>query len=591
MLIASALAILLTWAFVAIVLIGVGSLVLRRFASDYLLRDAFWLGLAVSVALLEIWNFLWPVNSAAAILLACAGALGLVENRRLVWLRFKTALQAARWLIPLYVAMAMFLAFRASGPCDYYDTGLYGAPAVRWILTYPAVPGLANVHVRLGLNSSVFLCVAVLSQGLWKGLGFHLFTGFVTAAIWFTLLPACSRLILKSSTAPADWFHGILAIPMSFWAARSPIVGTQTDEPSTIACLVATGILFEQLHLKNVEGDRRPDNARLIVAASLFALAVTFKETTILFALLAWCLAFSSIWSNGQSAGKRKLCIAGALALSTLILLPWLVRGFILSGYPFFPATALGLPADWKTPVAVANWCARAARSWGRMPDVELADTRGLAWLHPWLDRAVRDRVSFQVPLLISLSGLAVVLGLRFWKKTWLAFSWLWLLVPSLIGTVFWFVASPALRFGQFAIWTTAATLGAWGIVSLTSGPRRLELTKLILAGLSGLLIWCLISFGWKPPYERLLASRGLVRLPEASVTARQTLSGLTVYVPSHGNQCWEAPLPCTPYFDETLRLRNPRSMRFGFTSESRGNQLPRFQVRTRPPRRSKISL
>ena len=541
--------------------------------------EAFWLGLAVFVALLEIWSLLRPVNSTIGILLLCVGAAGLIENQGVLFHGFKTALRASGWPIALCLAMVTLVAFRASGPCDYFDTGLYGAPAVRWILTYPAVPGLANVHGRLGFNSSAFLCIAALSQGVWKGLGFHLFTGFVIAAIWFTLLPACIRLVRGSSTSPADWFYCILAIPMAFWAARGKIVGTQTDEPATIACLVAAGMMFEWLHLKDAEGDRELSYARLMTATSLFALAVTFKETTAIFAGLAWCLAFRWICSQKQSGGKRKRHIVGSLAVSASLILPWCARGIISSGYPFFPVTAFGFPVDWKTPFSMAHWYFAGARSWGRMPEVELADTRGLAWLRPWIDHAIRDRASFQVPLLISLGGLAVVLGLRLRRKNWPAYSWVGLLIPSLAGTVFWFVASPAPRFGQFAIWTAAGTLGTWGIVALTCGPRRVERTKIILAGLLGLLVWCLISFGWKQPYERLLAEKALAPLPEVSVTSRRTLSGVSVYVPTKGNQCWDGPLPCTPYFDETLRLRDPRSMRFGFSSEAQESILPRFQV------------
>jgi hypothetical protein len=250
-----------------------------------------------------------------------------------------------------------------------------------------------------------------------------------------------------------------------------------------------------------------------------------------------------------------------------------------MSGYPLFPATTLAFPVDWKVPVPVANWYFGGLRSFARMPDVDVADTRGLAWLRPWLHIAIHDRNSSQVPALISLGGLAIVLGLRLRKKVRPVYPWLWLLVPSLVATVFWFVAAPAFRFGQFAIWTTAGTLGTWGIVSLTSGPRRAELSRIVLAGLAALLIWCLISFGWKPPYQRLLASSGLVPLPKASIVARQTLSGLTVYVPAAGNQCWDAPLPCTSYFDETLHLRNPQSLRYGFTSQSHADNLPRYQV------------
>ena len=82
MLAASAFAIFLTWTVLAILLIGVGSLVLRRFGSDYFLLDAFWLGLCVSVALLELWNFLQPVNSTITVLLCVVAAPEGVQRLR-----------------------------------------------------------------------------------------------------------------------------------------------------------------------------------------------------------------------------------------------------------------------------------------------------------------------------------------------------------------------------------------------------------------------------------------------------------------------------------------------------------------------------
>ena len=188
-------AILLTWAVAAIVLIGLGSLVLIRFDKNFLLRDAFWLGFGVAVAVLEIWNLLLPVNATIAFLLCSGSVAGLLSNRGALWRQIKATLQFVRSHAILGFALLLFLAIRSSGPCDYYDTGLYGAQAVRWISAYPVMPGLANVHGRLGFNSSVFLCVAALDQGAWNGLAFHLFTGFAMSAIGFTLLPACWRLL------------------------------------------------------------------------------------------------------------------------------------------------------------------------------------------------------------------------------------------------------------------------------------------------------------------------------------------------------------------------------------------------------------
>jgi hypothetical protein len=576
MLIVPAMAIFFTWVVMAIALIGIGSISRRLLGRDCFIADAFWIGLCVSVGVLEILNLFVPITSSATVLLLGAGLLGLLANRSLLLDNVRARSRPSGWLVLSGVSIVLFIAFRATGSCDHVDTGLYGASAVRWILTYPAVPGLANLQGRLGFNSSVFLCIAALGQGVWKDLAHHLFTGFLMAAMCITILPACARVIARSPASATDWFHSILAIPVFYWAMRSRIVGTQTDEPATIACLVAAGIVFDALRPRKGDGEQNTETPRIAVATSLFALAVTFKLSTIVFALLALCLAFRGIWRMSWYLPKRRVYVAGALALSLAILLPWCARGIILSGYPFFPATALGVPFDWKTPPSAANWYAAGVHSWGRIPDAPLAETQGLAWLGVWLSRAIRNRASFQVPLAISLVGLAVALGFRIRGRFREACPWLWLLLPSLAGVGFWFLASPDMRFGQFAIWTTAGTLGSWGIVAATSGDRR-RYTGAAMAMLLGLLAWCLISFGWKEPYRALFAVKELATLPKADVTLRHTASGLGVYVPVQGSLCWDAPLPCTPYFDETLRLRKGTSMRWGFASEQRAENLQRY--------------
>ena len=568
------LEIFFVWVVAAITLVGIGSLLLSRFTKDFFPTDAFWMGLAVSVAVLEIWNLVLPITAFSTIFLSCIGILGLVSNRALLLSVLNTYLQTSRWWILLWIAVVMLIALRASGPCDYYDTGLYGAAAVRWIQTYPTTPGLANLCGRLGFNSSVFQCIAALGQGMGKSLGFHLFTGFLLSAIWGTLLPACARIVRSMPTSPADWFYAILALPTLFWSLRSRIVGTQTDEPATIVCLIATGILFEHLCQEDRRNEGKTYTSRLVLATTLFSLAVAFKLSTIVFALLAWTLAFRKIWLLARFARQSTNSIFASLALSILILLPWFARGIILSGYPFYPATFFALPVSWKIPLSAARWYAIGVQSWGRTPDVPFRDTQGFHWLRDWLSLALRNRASFQVPLAISLAGLALIV--RFRRKPHPACPWFSLLFPSIVGIIFWFVASPDLRFAQFAIWTIASTLGACGIVLLDLHTHRSR-TKLVLATLVLSSIWCMTSFGWKEPFLSLRGIRQPPPLPKPALIIKHTLSDLTVYVPAHGDQCWDAPLPCTPYFDESLRVRNSSSLRWGFTSEGRAAEFRTF--------------
>jgi hypothetical protein len=578
-----AAAILLTWAVCAVVLIGLGALALRPLAGNlpqkHFLSDEFWMGLTIAVAVLEIWSLFLRVSLATPILLGILGLTGLAWNGADILRRARKAASGRATMIAVFAAIVIYIALRAAGPCNHFDTGLYGEPAIRWIEAYPAVPGLANVHGRLGFDSAVFLCVAAMGQGFWRGLGFHLFTGFVLAAMWTAVLPAWPRLL---RLAPgdlgnaADWFHAILVIPAAMWSTRAQIVGTASDEPANVVCLLAAGILIAHLARaaaakENDEpeskGERNSGQLRLVVAAAMLALAVAFKISTIVFAALAWVVCFGALWSASRGTHKRKSLLAGSFVLPAVILIPWLARNLILSGYPFFPSTFLGIRADWRVPQAAANVLSSWVHSWGRNPDAHVVETQGWEWFLPWLLRTIRMREQFQIPMLFSVGGAAAALIAHARLARRERKRWLWLLAPSLAGLVFWFMESPDTRFGAAAIWTTGATLGALGILSAPKISRILR-PRVFATGILIAAAWCLFSFGWQESFRPLASVHGFIALPEARVAPRQTRSGLTVYVPINGQQCWDAPLPCTPYFDPTLQLRTPGRLRDGFRAE-----------------------
>src|SRR5712664_2153795 len=94
MLILSTLEVFVTWVVVAIILIGLGSLLLSRFTKNFFPTDAFWMGLAVSVAVLEIWNLILPITASTTLILSCAGILGLALNSSSLLTSWRVAWQA-----------------------------------------------------------------------------------------------------------------------------------------------------------------------------------------------------------------------------------------------------------------------------------------------------------------------------------------------------------------------------------------------------------------------------------------------------------------------------------------------------------------
>jgi hypothetical protein len=577
------LCILLTWLLCAAVCIGIGSLLFHGLRFTCSTMEALWTGLALITAILQLYHFFRPVDIVAVSLLlglslagwlwdftvripeAPAGRALLLQNWRE---RKKSGLAA----IFLYIPATAIIAFRCAALGEHYDTGLYGAQAVRWFVTYPLVPGLGNLIAQLGFNSSVFLCVAGLDQGPWRNLAHHLFSGFLIAALFASIIPAVIRIFRAETNSPLDWFFTLLFIPATIWATTSKIVGTNTDLPTTVVCLAAAAMLFRALDGKSPEAVTSASDSRLmglVIAMVLFSLAVTFKISSLVFASLGWTVAVLKLWSLSRNVPSGKRRLASGVILSAAIVLPWIGRGLVLTGYPFFPSTALSIPVDWKVPAFDTQMQADFARSFARVPGITYEYAHGWKWLRPWFRELMREREGFLIPMLFALmGGVAGFIRTMRHNRNSLP-QWLWLIGPSLGGLIFWFLEAPAMRFGEAAVWTAAATLGTFAAVHMINRPGR---ARIALAGLLLLTGWAAHPrLFWGSYVRPSVGVRTFLRLPEAKLTPHQTLSGLTVNVPVETNQCWNAPLPCSPYFHETLHLRQPGKLERGFAAGEPG--------------------
>jgi hypothetical protein len=504
------LSILFTWLLCAAVCIGIGALILRCLQQRFSLLDALWTGVALIAAILQLYHFARPIDLLIVYILFGLALAGWLWNSKSLLQRFNFQLANPQFGSRTHLRdflffslAAVLIAFRAAGPCEHYDTGMYGAQAIRWFITYPLVPGLGNLLGQLGFNSSIFLWIAALDQGPWRDFAYHLFAGFLIAAFFASIIPAALRVFRgvpiftatpppfrESSISSVDWFFTLLFIPAAIIATTGKISGANTDLPTTVVCLVAAAMLFraldergparnggEENEARNSERESEPQNTdedrrmSLIVAMLLFSLAVTFKISSAVFAFSGWILALLKLWPLSRRTPRRKWILAGAVILSAAVVLPWMCRGLILTGYPFFPSTALGISADWKVPAAAAQAQADFARSFARIPQIPLADTQGFHWLRPWFRELIREREGFLIPLFFALAGvIAVLIRIVRGKRAALP-QWLWLLAPALAGLVFWFVEAPAIRFGEPILWTAGATLGTFAALHFLNGP------------------------------------------------------------------------------------------------------------------------
>ena len=565
MLLVVALLIVLVWAICASVMAGLGSLVLEKLCDEWNVSDAFWIGICTAVGVLQLYHFFRPIDNLIVVLLCSLGVLGVLSNRNTFFRLIRRVSGAGLWQVLAYVTPVLVIAARCAGPVVYYDTGLYGAMAVRWFVTYPLVPGLTNLFSQLGLNSNVFLFEAALEQGPLRALAFHLLVGLFLCALVIRVVHSYVRVLGGHRENIVDWFVLPLAVPATVWVLNAEIVGTNTDLPTSVISLVALIALFDlvQENPKDEEKTERFES-RFIVATSLFVLIVTFKTTALALATLGWSLALLHVALLNVSRERKRALILASIGLSCVLAIPWVIRGVVLSGYPFFPSSAFAFPVDWRVPREIADLIAHFGRSWARLPHASFGETDGIHWMVPWFGMAIRNRVDFQIPALFSLAGLVLALKHGTFKNL----SRFWLLVPSLGGLVFWFLLAPAFRFGEAAIWATAACLGSVALQLLL--PAMSQIQKWVaLLGIAAIGIWCSYPRTLYRVYFRpLLEAHGFSHIPEVRTVPYQLSSGLTVNVPIRTNQCWNADLLCSPYFLDELRLRRDASPRWGFRIE-----------------------
>jgi hypothetical protein len=275
---------------------------------------------------------------------------------------------------------------------------------------------------------------------------------------------------------------------------------------------------------------------------------LVFAGTTCLVAILR-CY-------DGKTGGLWPLAknLSCALLLSILILLTWLGRGVITSGYPFYPSTLLAFPTDWTIAPVATKHTAALVYSWarwpGQNPDLVLKDW---SWLRPWSARLWKsDKVEVVIPVAIFLAAsLAAASSVRCRRPPRLYLG----LLPVLAGLIFWFYLAPDPRFAYGLFWLLPLALlcpcvmswrapeskrkGAIALLTLMSLPLILGTKQMLKQDFR------FSDTGWKP-------------IKTATLEENVTAQGLKIYVPVNGDQCWDSPLPGTPYFNPALQLRGP---------------------------------
>lgn len=535
----------------AVTLLGWGRLVERVIglgASPQVETGTLWLGFVALLCAVELLHLAiridWMV-SLGCLLIGVAGCLqGGVGWARL----FRTvALQIrAHPVVAAAVAVCVIAwCLRGMGLSNNFDSGLYHFASIRWLNEQALVPGLGNLHWRLALNQSYFGFAALLNLAPLWGKGY--------AASGLLILLLCLATLLETCAAQGQLWRrlvgGLLFICLGYLAS-----GVASPAPDGIVSMMQVAIFLFLVRALTQDPARanRPLPGVVVILSLCLGLAMV-KLSGAAYALACGVLAIE-IWRKEIAAGIGTFAKLFALLLLAAVI--HLGRGYLLSGYPLFPASFAGLPAlDWAVSPEVLRHESDLIRTWARAPGS--LDSAGVladwSWLRPWAQGLpISVQMLFAGCALLTAAALVCIATGRAEGAVRRCGA---LYAPLLVAVAFWLGTAPDPRF-LGAVPVLLAALGAWIVLSsrgcealggwLANQPPRSP-AMMVLA-----LLMCLACL--KLTGLRSAGFAGWTALPVPSVDSRITQSGLTVLVPAERGQCWNAPLPCASIFDANLR-------------------------------------
>ena len=161
------LAVVVSWIVLGALIAGVGHAMRRVLlrvgvgqAVDTFRPADLWIGLAALVAYLQLWNLVAAVSWKATIVPVVTGLVGLglvglgLGARRL---RGFKSLSLSWPIVAGVVVAVLWLANRSLAAAFYYDLGLYHFAAIDYASQFAAIPGLGNLHGRLGAGNGHLL--------------------------------------------------------------------------------------------------------------------------------------------------------------------------------------------------------------------------------------------------------------------------------------------------------------------------------------------------------------------------------------------------------------------------------------------------
>ncbi len=500
-------------------------------------------GLMAVTVYAQIYSLFGGVSLIANIVLVIIAAAAFIFSRKeLAEFLKKTAPDVKVWKILILAAIVIFMVIGTSRGYFHYDSDLYHGQSIRWIEEYGCVKGIGNLHCRLGYNSSAFAMCALYSFSFLGGQSYHACAGFLALIVMLESLKVLhvfsDKKILASDFARIGAMYYIFNI-------YDEMVSPASDY---YVMLYFAFIVIRLLDIAGSDDRAENMNADLIAYPALLAIFLVTLKLSAAGMVLCVIIPIVSLIKE-KRIGKLFVYIG----IGMLIVIPFLVRNYLISGWLVYPFTKIDLfDPVWKVPEYVAVNDSDFIIAFGRgYTDVAAAHLPFGEWIRHWISGLGKMDLLLFFASLASFPGLIACIFVR--RKKYLLhltqFS-------VLITFIMWFFSAPLIRYGQgFLIMLPLAVFGDLFCKAYEklSGHR-------IMPVLAGFIIGAFIL------YKTVMTGvylKGVIAQPYwisqldygKYETYEYDLGDETIFIPVSGDQTGYDAFPSAPLEPDDVRL------------------------------------
>ncbi|HEX2969980.1 MAG TPA: hypothetical protein VHO46_12845 [Bacteroidales bacterium] len=512
------------------------------------------LGLVAVNSISTIASLIVPVNIKLLAVILLTSIFLLLFIRKEIKAVMKSFIQD-RTILFLFFPFIIYAFLISLGPPRNYDSGLYHIQTIKWIESYPVVPGLANLHSRFGFNSNVFTLFSLTSLSDLFGQEVFAVNFVIFSLLIYYFVKRLHSTFLRSSINNLFLFNLLIFI--------SIITGTRFISSPDPDYIVINLIIYILSRL--FESEEPLNEASIDWFFPL--LIVTIYTITVKFTVLPLILAFLIIYIRLHIPFKKTIILAG---LISVIILPWILRYIILTGWFIYPLSSIDLfNFDWKVPCTILENERLSIIGWARIPGEgwSKAAVMGIQEWVPiwWNNHTTIDHLK----LIASFFFPVLTLALSFFRKAKLQFVQISALFTVIVCLAYWFIMAPDFRFGSGYVLMAllCPLIYLKFFVNTTWSPLFKPEYVMNIIVLLILLNFIIRNTGKgfvSGSVHRLLKPQE-IEIPEGHSFTTYEKGGIKFSVPDGTNdQCFDICIPCTPYLNGNLELRN-NSLEGGF--------------------------